>query len=444
MQTLEQLQSGQLKGTIRLKLSCELTEFPEAIFELAETLEILDLSGNRFSELPDSFSQLKNLRILFLSDNKFTVLPEVLSQCTRLDIIGFKANQISYIGENSLPASIRWLILTNNQLEYLPKSIGKCNALQKVMLAGNRLKELPEEMAECKKIELLRISANQLQLLPAWLFTLPRLAWLAFSGNRFNPLRQFNNDLPEIPWGELNIRETLGEGASGVIVKAMWRNKISSQEIAVKVFKGEVTSDGLPADEMNACIAAGQHFNLTKVLGKVSDHPERKSGLIFDLIPSSYRNLGGPPSFQTCTRDTFPDQTIFSVQHIICIALGIADVTVQLHAQGITHGDLYAHNILVNENAHPLLSDFGAASFYNIESEIASSIQRLEVRAFGCLLDDLLSHRDPNEQHDLLNALNGLLSECMNEDILLRPDFSTIYNRLKKCQQELVNDPAIA
>ena len=121
MHTLEQLQSGQLKGTHRLKLSCGLTEFPETILGLAETLKILDLSGNQLSALPSSFSQLKNLRILFLSDNKFTTLPEVISQCTQLDIIGFKANQISYIAENSIPASIRWLILTNNQLEYLPK-----------------------------------------------------------------------------------------------------------------------------------------------------------------------------------------------------------------------------------------------------------------------------------------------------------------------------------
>ena len=298
-------------------------------------------------------------------------------------------------------------------------------------------------MAECKKIELLRISANQLQVIPAWLFSLPRLTWLAFSGNRFNPLKRFNN-LPEIPWSELSIPEILGEGASGIIVKARWECTVSSKEVAVKVFKGEVTSDGLPADEMNACIAAGNHPNLTEVLGKIIGHPEGKSGLVLSLIPPSFKNLGGPPDFKTCTRDTFKDQTIFRIQQIIRIALGITDVAIQLHTRGITHGDLYAHNILINEHAHPLLSDFGAASFYNIEDEMAFSIHRLETRAFGCLLEDLLTHRDASEQHKSLDELYGLLSDCMNEDISLRPDFITIHNRLKKCQQGLINDPVIA
>ncbi len=431
MQTLEQLQSGKLKGTSHLKLSCGLTEFPNEIFELAETLEILDLSGNQLSTLPPSFGQLKKLRILFLSDNKFTVVPQVISQCTQLDIIGFKANQIVHIGENTLPMSLRWLILTNNRLEHLPKSIGTCTTLQKVMLAGNRLKELPTEMMECKRIELLRISANQLQQLPMWLFSLPRLSWLAFSGNRFNQLKQLDNNLVEIPWDQLTVKETLGEGASGVIVKALWKSNVHSKEVAVKIFKGEVTSDGLPQDEMNACIAAGVHANLTKVLGKISDHPEAKNGLVLNLIPHSYKNLGGPPDFKTCTRDTFKDQTIFSKLQIINVALEIAGVAVQLHTQGITHGDLYAHNILINEDAHPLLSDFGAASFYDTQDITASAIQRLEVRAFGCLLDDLLSHRDLNEQSLSIGVLENLRSDCLSENILRRPDFVTIYNRLK-------------
>ena len=46
MHTLEQLRSGALAGAVRLQLACGLTEFPREIFDLADTLEILDLSGN--------------------------------------------------------------------------------------------------------------------------------------------------------------------------------------------------------------------------------------------------------------------------------------------------------------------------------------------------------------------------------------------------------------
>ena len=91
MNTLEQLRSGELAGSRRLKLACGLNAFPREIFDLAETLEILDLSGNALSSLPDDLPRLHKLRILFCSDNPFTELPAVLGQCLQLSMIGFKA-----------------------------------------------------------------------------------------------------------------------------------------------------------------------------------------------------------------------------------------------------------------------------------------------------------------------------------------------------------------
>jgi Leucine-rich repeat (LRR) protein len=92
--TLDQLRAGQLAGTRRLKLTCGLTEFPREIFDLADTLEVLDLSGNALTSLPDDLPRLGQLRILFGSDNPFTELPEVLGQCSQLSMVGFKANRI--------------------------------------------------------------------------------------------------------------------------------------------------------------------------------------------------------------------------------------------------------------------------------------------------------------------------------------------------------------
>ena len=44
-----------------------------------------------------------------------------------------------------------------------------------------------------------------------------------------------------------------------------------------KLYKGSITSDGSPLNEMNACIAAGQHPNLIKVLGRVVGHPDNQA-----------------------------------------------------------------------------------------------------------------------------------------------------------------------
>ena len=97
MNTVEQLRAGELAGSRRIRLACGLSEFPREIFDLAETLEILDLSGNALSKLPDDLPRLRHLRILFCSDNQFTELPAVLGQCRQLSMIGFKANQIRHV-----------------------------------------------------------------------------------------------------------------------------------------------------------------------------------------------------------------------------------------------------------------------------------------------------------------------------------------------------------
>ena len=136
MHRFEQLQRGELAGITRLDLSCGLREFPEAIFSLADSLEVLNLSGNQLSSLPADLPRLHKLRVLFCSDNRFTEVPAVLGQCTQLEMVGFKANQIRHLPAAALPAKLRWLILTDNQLEQLPDELGRCLQLQKLMLAG--------------------------------------------------------------------------------------------------------------------------------------------------------------------------------------------------------------------------------------------------------------------------------------------------------------------
>lgn len=429
MHFLDDLQSGKLKGTKTLKLSCGLTEFPEEIFDLADTLELLDLSFNSLSFLPDNFGQLSKLKIAFFSDNQFTELPKVLSQCPQLEMIGFKSNQISKVPEESIPVQTRWLILTNNLIEELPKSIGQCYRLQKCALAGNKLKSLPEEMANCQNLELLRISANQLQEFPTWLLSLPKLTWLAISGNRFNSKHTMHNSLPKINWNDLEVHEILGTGASGIISKALWKSK--QTEIAVKVFKGEVTSDGLPNDEMLACIEAGEHTNLVEVIGQIENHPEQKEGVVLELIPKEYKNLGMPPSFETCTRDTFKEGASFSIEDILTITRGVASAMLHLHENEIMHGDLYAHNILIDNNAHALLGDFGAATLYEKDTAYYHFFEKMDVRAFGCLLEDLLDRIDGiDKNHINYPKLLSLREFCFQNSAEKRPGFKEIGNYL--------------
>ena len=427
--SLEDLKSGKLIGTKRLKLACGLKAFPEEILSLSETLEILDLSDNELTDLPDSIAQLKKLRIIFFARNNFTEFPKVLSKCTNLTMIGFKSNQIETVPENAFPKKLNWLILTDNKIKKLPKSIGDCTLLQKCALAGNLMEELPSEMVKCVNLELLRVSANKLKTIPNWLFELPKLSWVAFGGNPASHSIQMDTDLESIDWNDFTIQELLGEGASGFISKANWISK--QEDVAIKIFKGDVTSDGLPEDEMGIAIAAGIHDSLIQVLGKIKNHTEGKIGLIMELIAPAYINLGNPPNFETCTRDVFDESFTFNGDELLKIAKSIASVSTQLHNKGINHGDLYAHNILVNKTADCLLGDFGAASFYDVKSEQTGNIERVEVRAYSCLIEDILTLVGEKEiNNNLRNKWQKLISDCRNLDVKSRPSFAELLKKL--------------
>jgi hypothetical protein len=426
MHTLEQLRAGALKGVRRLQLACGLSEFPREIFELADTLEILDLSGNALSSLPDDLPRLHKLRIIFCSDNRFTELPAVLGACAALTMVGFKANRIRTVPAASLPPQLRWLVLTGNEIEQLPAELGRRPMLQKLMLAGNRLRALPAEMAQLHRLELLRIAANQLTELPAWLPALQRLTWLAYAGNPFCAERELAMESAPaagIPWDALRLEQKLGEGASGVIHRAAY----GGEHVAVKLFKGAMTSDGSPLCEMAACISAGAHPNLIPVLGQVGHHPDGAHGLVMSLIDPEFRNLAGPPSLDSCTRDIYEDGKRFGADAMLAIAGGIASAAAQLHRRGIMHGDLYGHNILHCEQGRTLLGDFGAASFYDPAGPAAAQLQRLEVRAFGFLLEELMTRCDGAPPF-----LAPLRAACVDADSAARPLFADIALLLTK------------
>lgn len=422
---MEQLRAGQLAGVHRLNLSCGLTAFPPEIYDLADTLEILDLSGNALTSLPDDLPRLHKLRIVFCSDNLFTTLPAVLGSCPELSMIGFKANRIRSVPAQALAPKLRWLTLTDNAIEALPEEIGDCVHLQKLMLAGNRLTALPDSLARCTNLELLRISANHLSALPAWLQDLPRLSWLACAGNPFNETREVaaldGAGMAHIDWSRLQIGRQLGEGASGVISQAV----LDGQPVAVKVFKGAMTSDGLPRSEMAACVSAGPHPSMIPILGTVSAHPQGSPGLVMPLIDPAFINLAGPPSLASCTRDMYGVEVRFDVPQLLAIAHGIASAARQLHAHGIVHGDLYAHNILHRPDGTCLLGDFGAASLFAPDAAIAPVLQGVEARAFGILLEELLERCATP-----LPAVRALSAACLAAQPLQRPRFEQIEQTL--------------
>lgn len=432
--TLAALRRGDLAGTRRLDLrGCNLERLPEEVFALADTLEELDLGDNRLSTLPDTLPRLHRLRVIFGSGNPFTELPEVLGACGQLSMIGFRGCQIDTISGAALPPRLRWLILTDNRISRLPDALAERPDMEKLMLAGNRLEALPD-LSASPRLALLRLAANHFSTAPGWLVRHPALAWLALSGNPFAH-RLFHrlspSDITTLSPCHIKENQLIGEGASGLIHRA-WLNENSTlppRLVALKRFKAAMTSDGLPDCEQAACLAAAGHASIVAAEARVADAQGRTEALVLPLLGPEFRPLAGPPSLASCSRDVYADGLTMPVDKLWIILQSIASAAAHLHRVGLMHGDLYAHNILWNGEDRALLSDFGAASFLPEAAGLRAGLERLEVRAFGLLVEELLQRAD--DPADARCAqLAALREACLQPEVARRPAFGEISARL--------------
>jgi len=117
----------------------------------------------------------------------------------------------------------------------------------------------------------------------------------------------------------------------------------------------------------------------------------------------------------------------FTRESALAIAGGMASAVAQLHAHGILHGDFYAHNILWDGEHDALLGDFGAASFFAPASAQALALQRIEARAFGCLLEELGQRCEMPSP-----AWQTLQERCLAPNASQRPGFAEIADTLRR------------
>ena len=341
-------------------------------------VEYLDLSFNSLSVLPDNFEYYQNLKILFLSNNNFSEIPKIISKMKNLFMLSFRNNNIVKV--DNIPQSVGWLILTNNMINKIV-SLGHLLNLRKLMLSGNMLNSLPFDIVKCQKIELIRLSNNQFNSVPMWIFELNNLAWISMANNPCFPLPKLNNDKLYIEQKKVKYIEKIGEGTSGIVYKSIIKNK----DVAIKKYKGKMTSDGLSTNEIFILSSIGAHYNLIDIIGYLyKEKKENINGIIMKLF-EEYNPIGLPPTFDTVTRD-FYEKKINNSKYII---EQIENVVNHLHANNIIHGDLYAHNIIYNiYKKHIVLTDFGA-SFIIDDKDLLDKFIIIETRALNILKNEL-------------------------------------------------------
>mmetsp|Transcript_15020 Transcript_15020/g.27041 ORF Transcript_15020/g.27041 Transcript_15020/m.27041 type:complete len:457 (+) Transcript_15020:127-1497(+) len=410
-----------------------LSEVPKEVC-LCTQLYKLDMGCNKISNLPKELVQLKALRILFLTSNAFTQIPKVLCEMKDLRMLSLMRNQIQTMDCNDLPAKIQWLIMTDNNIGEI-KNFGRLSCVRKLMLSHNHLDQIPDDIKDCESLQMIRLANNKFESIPKSLFTAPNLAWLAISGNPITRklVEGASGKMSEsttIDYETLEFGDALGEGSGGKVRNAMWKKEM--KKVAVKEYRGSRFSDGTAKDEWLLNRSLPKHDNVLVSLGSFS---EPHLGLVLPLMENA-TSVGGPPSLDSCTRDTHPrdmqNTQFYSTQYVTKVALAVCNGARLLHSRCIAHGDIYLHNTLHNPSGSIKLSDFGAAFHY--PKELSAEVEGLEVRSFGFLILDLLKFSQVKEKPDetTRSQLKSIANSCTKSgDPKLTGKFADLCEKLE-------------
>ncbi|GAX81710.1 hypothetical protein CEUSTIGMA_g9138.t1 [Chlamydomonas eustigma] len=404
---------SQLVGLERLAVAGNhLTCLPSEIGDL-KALTTLDASVNKLTKLPVELCKLPHLQVLNVMGNKISALPEDVGRLTSLRILGLKSNLLTHLPSSFTHLnSLVELFLTDNKITEFPEGFGQLSSLVKLQASFNELRNLPEELGNLPKLELMRVAVCSISQLPASIISTAmgnceasldelaagasclwsNLAWFSLGGNL--ACRQMPKPRPDVVSIAMEdiqlLNEKLGDGASGEVLRASYQGR----EVAVKSFRSDVSPDGRTAEEV-AIACHVDHPNLTRVLATVQSAGQTSApnsvAAVIAVVMEIYNGapLAAKPTSEHLLRCKWDPNKSISCGYAHKVALGVSSALAYLHGLFICHGDVYAHNILVDTAGKAIVCDFGASFCY--EEGQRGFWQSMEVRAFGLFLQDLIN-----------------------------------------------------
>lgn len=249
--------------------------------------------------------------------------------------------------------------------------------------------------------------------------------------------------------GGLRILARIGQGGMGKVYEAL---QISlDRRVAVKVLKPELARDrGFAKEFIHEARAAGrfQHPGLVEI----HDVNESKGILYYAM-----ELVDGESAMEKLQR-----KGTIELAQALDIAIGVAEVMVQLEKEEAVHQDIKPHNILLLKDGKIKLTDFGLATIggrirrtatdpesilgtpHYMSPEQASRARRITTKAdiygLGCTLFHMLTGRPPFEgtsalvvlakhanqtrpdAHELDSAVPEVLAELIQQMMAIEPD----------------------
>ncbi|KAM5550720.1 rust resistance kinase Lr10 [Rosa sericea] len=177
--------------------------------------------------------------------------------------------------------------------------------------------------------------------------------------DNFMPIRYTYSNIKKMSNG---FKDKLGEGGYGSVFKA----KLRSGRLGAIKLLGKPNANGEDFMSEVATIGRIHHINVVQLVGYCVEGSKR--ALVYDFMSNG--------SLDKCIYSKEGFNTL-SCKKMYEIAVGVAHGIKYLHRGcevQILHFDMKPHNILLDENFIPKISDFGLAKLYPRDNSIVSSM----------------------------------------------------------------------
>ena len=177
-----------------------------------------------------------------------------------------------------------------------------------------------------------------------------------------NNLRPINYSFSDIKKMTKGFKDKLGEGGYGSVYKGTLR---SGRDVAVKVL-GKSKANGQEFINEVATIGRIHHVNVVRLIGFCAERSKR--ALVYEFMPNGSLE-------KHIFRTDQEESSTLGYEKMYKISLGVARGIEYLHRgcdMRILHFDIKPHNILLDENFTPKVSDFGLAKLYPADGSIAT------------------------------------------------------------------------
>ncbi|XP_039687653.1 LEAF RUST 10 DISEASE-RESISTANCEUS RECEPTOR-LIKE PROTEIN KINASE-like 2.1 [Medicago truncatula] len=175
--------------------------------------------------------------------------------------------------------------------------------------------------------------------------------------NNLMPIRYSYKEIKKMARG---FKDKLGEGGFGTVFKGNLR---SGPCVAIKML-GKSKGNGKDFISEVSTIGRIYHLNVVRLLGFCIEGSKR--ALVYEFMPN-----GSLDKFIFSKEGSVN----ISYSQIFDISVGVARGIAYLHhgcEMKILHFDIKPHNILLDENFTPKVSDFGLAKLYPVENSIVT------------------------------------------------------------------------